>query len=126
MGCACVVRVLRVCSAWVVSGLRVGCEWFVSGLRAGCACGLLQVLTDLLLGSHVGPEAFAAEYDMWAGGHVVYGMCIMMANICLLLMQNNWIPWLSALLFGQWLIYYPTLAIDSTSFDTNVIYSFYS
>ena len=63
-------------------------------------------------------------YDLWAGGHVVYGMCIMVANLVLLQMKNNWTGYGAGMMFLQWVFYYFSLWLDTILFDTNVIYQF--
>lgn len=63
---------------------------------------------------------------MWAGGHVVYGHCILIANLVLLQMKHNWTGYGATLILLQWLFYYFSLYLDTTMFDTNVIYAFYN
>ena len=63
---------------------------------------------------------------MWAGGHVVYGQCILIANLVLLQMKNNWTGYGAGMMFLQWVFYYLSLYLDTIWFDTNVIYGFYN
>ena len=63
-------------------------------------------------------------YGLWAGGHVVYGMSIMAANLVLLQMKNFWTGYAAVIMFLQWVSYYGSLWLDTILFDTNVIYQF--
>ena len=63
-------------------------------------------------------------YDLWAGGHVVYGMCVMAANRVLLQMKNYWTGYGMVIMFLQWVSFYASVWLDTILFETNVIYQF--
>ena len=59
--------------------------------------------------------------DFWAGGHVVYFMCVLVVNMVMLRNTNNWQGWNEAVILMQTSSYFLFVYLDSIWLTKGVI-----
>ena len=64
-------------------------------------------------------------YSFWSGGHIVYFMAVLLANLVLLRATHNWTGWGEAIVLLQLVSYFVFTYADSKILDTGVIAHFY-
>lgn len=65
------------------------------------------------------------SFTFWAGGHHVYGCCVLLANVIILKMQHNWTGINVVIIVLQIASYYFLLWYFSVTLETDVIYEFW-
>ncbi len=84
----------------------------------------LMVLLVLFYASQDSPLSDGLNFTFWAGGHHVYGACVVMANLIILKMQHNWMLMNLFIMIAQISCYYVLLFYFSIILQTDVIYRF--
>ena len=77
---------------------------------------LYQALIILFLGMTFSQESEAPNgktYTFWAGGHVVYFECVILANLVLIRSTNNFMGWGELIIFLQVASYFIFVYLDS-------------
>lgn len=77
---------------------------------------LYQALMILFLGMYFTQESEVPSgktYTFWAGGHVVYFECVLLANLVLVRSTNNFMGWGELIIFLQVASYFVIVYLDS-------------
>ena len=89
---------------------------------------LVQSVALLYLGMVFTQESAVASgksFTFWAGGHIVYFECILLANLVLLRQTHNHTGWFELLLFLQTTSFFWILYLDTIIFTKGVVAYFY-
>ena len=77
-----------------------------------------------MVASQDSPTVMGKTYNFWAGGHIVYFECVLVANLVLLRATNNWTGWGELLIFLQVTSFFWILYLDSTILTSDISYFF--
>ena len=83
-----------------------------------------MVLMVIFYASQDSPVEDGLNFTFWAGGHHVYGACVVMSNLIILKMQHNWMVTNMIIMLLQMGCYYAILIYFSLVLQTDVIYLF--
>ena len=89
---------------------------------------LYQAVAILFVGmvfTQESPTPSGKTYSFWAGGHIVYFMCVLTANLILVRSTHNFTGWTELLIFLQLLSFPVILYLDSILFTNGVIAYFF-
>ena len=67
------------------------------------------------------PIADGKTFSFWAGGHIVYFMCVLMVNIIILRSTHNWTGFSEAVVAMQFISFFVILYMDSIMLTTGPI-----
>jgi hypothetical protein len=69
--------------------------------------------------------ADGTTYGIWICGHLVYGCCIIVANLTLLLKFNNFTRWGETLVYLMILAYFSIFLLESFFFSFYELYNLF-
>ena len=89
---------------------------------------MMQALMILAIVFYTSQDSVLSDglsFTFWAGGHHVYGCCVLLANVIILKMQHNWTGINVVIIVLQIASYYFLLWYFSVTLETDVIYEFW-
>ena len=66
-----------------------------------------------------------STFSFWAGGHQVYGVCVIMANLIVLKMENSFNLWNDLIMVGHIAFFYVSVYYYQEFMDESMVYKFW-
>ena len=66
-----------------------------------------------------------STFSFWAGGHQVYGVCIILANLIVLKMENSFNGWNELIMICHIAFFYVSVFYYQEFMDESVVYGFW-